>query len=185
MTTKTEEIYRKCKLIRSHGRAETGDNYFSSVGNEDYVEIGYNYRMPTVLASLGISQLNKIEKIIRKRRKIAKHLDKILSKLKEVTIPKKIKGHCQIYQMYPILLENEKIRNDLQRYLVKKQIMSKVYFNPVHLKSFYRRRYKYKEGYLPNTESLSKKVLTLPLYVSMSKGDLDYISRSVKEFFAR
>ncbi len=183
MITKAEEIYRKCRLIRSHGRAETGEDYFSSVGNEDYVEIGYNYRMPTVLASLGISQLDKIEKIIGKRRKIVEFLDKSISKFDEITTPKKIKGHYQIYQMYPILLENEKIRNELQKYLVKKRIMSKVYFNPVHLKTVYREKYGYKRGDLPKTESISKRVLALPIYPDLSNKDMEYIASSINDFF--
>ena len=60
--------------------------------------------------------------------------------------------------------------------------MSKVYFNPAHLKTIYVQDYDYKKGDLPVTENLSKRVLTLPLYPGMKKEDIDYIIKSIKEY---
>jgi perosamine synthetase len=69
--TDSREIADKLKLIRSHGRAGKG-NYFSSSEKPSYVALGYNFRMPTMLASLGIYHLNKLDKILEMRRNIAK-----------------------------------------------------------------------------------------------------------------
>ncbi len=59
--------------------------------------------------------------------------------------------------------------------------MSKIYFNPIHLKEFYTNKYGYKKGDLPQTEELSGKVLTLPMYPDSSKDNLDYMIQSIKE----
>ena len=75
------------------------------------------------------------------------------------------------------------LRDRLQEHLAKKKIMSKVYFNPVHLKTIYKRNYGCKEGDLPQTEALSNRVLNLPLYPSMNKEELDYLIGSIEEFF--
>ncbi|MCE7746343.1 MAG: hypothetical protein GPJ52_14530, partial [Candidatus Heimdallarchaeota archaeon] len=67
------------------------------------------------------------------------------------------------------------------QHLEKKGIMTKIYFNPIHLKDFYRKTFSYKDGDLPITEDLSKRVLTLPMYTDLTTKDMDYMIESVKE----
>ena len=62
--------------------------------------------------------------------------------------------------------------------------MSKVYFNPVHLKTVYRKKYGYKNWNLPKTESLSKRILTLPIYPDLSNEEIEYVISSIYDFFA-
>lgn len=183
IVTDSQEIYEKVKLLRSHGRVELSADYFASIGDNDYIMAGYNYRMPTMLAALGISQLSKINKLIEIRREKASYLSKKLSKIKNLTIPKELNGHYSVYQMYTIQLEDEQTRDALQKHLTDKGIMSKVYFNPVHLKTIYTKNYGYKEGDLPKTENLSKRVLNVPFYPTIKKKELKYLADSIKEFF--
>lgn len=185
IVTDDKKIYEKTKLIRSHGRVEEAHDYFSSTGDNDYIEAGYNLRLPTILAALGISQLTKINKIVEMRRANASYLSKNISQIKEITIPKELPNHYSVYQMYTIILTNEKIRNDLQKHLAKDGIMSKVYFNPVHLKTIYKNKLGYKEGDLPKSEALSKIVLNIPLYPHMTQKELDFAVSSIKEFFEK
>ena len=69
----SEKMYHKLKLIRSHGRADNSQ-YFSSTASMDYISLGYNFRMSSITASLGISQIKKIDAIIQKRRENASYL---------------------------------------------------------------------------------------------------------------
>ena len=183
LVTDSEEIYQKAKLIRSHGRVEWAEDYFSSIEDSDYIQVGYGLRMPTMLASLGLSQLNKINSIIELRRKHAHYLSDHLSKIKGITLPKQINGHFQVYQMYTIRLEDENTRDNLQKHLTQKGIMSKIYFKPVHLKTIYKDKHGYNGRALPKIESISKKVLTLPLYPHLDRKDLRFIVSSIREFF--
>jgi perosamine synthetase len=181
--TNSEKIYNKAKFLRSHGRVELEKDYFSSTEDNDYIEPGYNFRMSSMTAALGLSQFEKINELINLRREKAKYLSNNLSKIKEINLLKELENNFQVYQMYTIKLESEKIRNNLQKYLMGKGIMSKVYFNPVHLKSLYKSECGFKEGDLPVTEELSSKILTLPFYPRISFNELDYIINSINEFF--
>jgi len=181
VVTNSREIYEKLKLLRSHGRVDK-INYFENPEESEYVGIGYNWRMSTLTASLGISQIMKLDKIIKMRQDNAKYLSSRLEKYDEIEIPKPPLGYEHIYQMYTIKLRNKKIRDSLQRYLRNKKIFSKVYFEPIHLKSFYKKNFGTTEGLLPVTEELSKRVLTIPLYPNMTNEEKKYLVESISEF---
>jgi dTDP-4-amino-4,6-dideoxygalactose transaminase len=181
IVTDSKEVYQKLKLISSHGRLEKGDSYFSTTKELDYIQVGYNYRMSTISAALALSQLKKIDKIIKLRRGKAEYFNKKLSKLKGIKIPIELKNHYNVYQMYTIQLENNKSREELQQNLTKAGIMTKVYFNPIHIKTVYREKFNYREGDLPETEKISKKVLTLPLYPTLSNKEMDFIVDKIKD----
>ena len=185
IVTDSQEIYEKAKLIRSHGRVEETQDYFSHVGDNDYIQVGYNFRMPSIIAALGLSQLEKMPIVIHLRRSHAKFITEKLSNIKELHLPTELPNHYSVYQMYTLTLPNKTIRDQLQTHLTQKQIMSKVYFNPVHLKTIYRKAYHYKQGDLPKTESLSDRVLNIPLYPSLSSEELEYLTHSIQEFFAK
>ncbi|UYP48048.1 UDP-4-amino-4-deoxy-L-arabinose--oxoglutarate aminotransferase [Candidatus Lokiarchaeum ossiferum] len=184
--TNDQDLYEKLILIRSHGRVEQKNiDYFSDIHMEDYVQVGYNYRMPTICAALGISQLEKIEFLIKKRRKIGNYYDKNLKDISEIEILPEYFGSRNVYQLYSILVKDPFVREELQDYLMKRNIFTKIYFAPIHLKSYYKLKYKYSEGYLPVTEKISKKILTLPISLTFSEEEQNYIIDSIKEFFLK
>jgi len=182
IVTDDRKVFDRMKLIGSHGRLEAGKDYFSSIEEMDYVQVGYNFRMPTMVAALGLSQLAKIEKVTKMRQKNAEYLTKGLSEIKELAVPRPVKGSRHVYQMYTVEVEEGK-RNELQQHLAEKGIMSKVYFEPVHLKTAYRKEFNCRQGDLPFTEALSKRVLSLPMYAGLKKEEMDYVIESVEEFF--
>ena len=180
IVTDLKEIYQKLKPICSHGRLENKEEYFSTTKELDYVQVGYNFRMSSISAALALSQLKKISRIIKLRRGKAKYFNKKLSKIKQVKTPTEPKDYYHVYQMYTIQLEDNETRERLQRDLTKAGVMTKVYFEPSHLKTSYREKFNYKEGDLPGTEEISKKVLTLPLFPTLSYKEIDYIVDKIK-----
>lgn len=183
IVTDSREIHEKSKLIRSHGRLETAD-YFTSAEYMDYVELGYNFRMSNITAALGISQLKKIDKIIGMRRKNVKYLTKKLAEVGEVEPPLQPKDYFHVYQMYTIKLRSGD-RDSLSKYLAEKGVTTKVFFHPVHLTKFYRNKFGYRDGELPSTEDLSKRVLTLPMYPDLTKRGMDFIADKIHDFFEK
>lgn len=182
--TDSQKLYEKMKLFRSHGRVESSDgDYFSSTEEQDYLEVGHNFRMPTINAALGISQLENFAETMRLRKESGDYLSQELAKIEGIKNPKTLENSDHFYQMYTIMLPSKEIRNDLQKYLNKNGIMCKVYYYPIHLKSFYRNKYNYTEGYLPKTEAISEQVLTLPMYPGMSKEEINFIVINIKKFF--
>jgi len=181
----SREIYEKLKLIRSHGRLETAD-YFSSTQYADYITLGYNFRMSNILAALGRTQLEKIEKVIKIRREKAKYLTEKLSQIKEIILPVPPKNYFHVYQMYTIRVKKgKKVRDALKNYLNQKGIGAKVYFEPVHLTNFYRKFFGYKKNSFPLTERISGEVLTLPIYPTLTKNEIDYMVKEIKNFLKK
>jgi perosamine synthetase len=181
--TNSRDVYEKSRLIYNHGRVETSD-YFSSTEQMEYVMLGYNFRMSTMTAALGISQIEKIDKVIKMRRENAAYLTKKLSSVKEIKTPVEPAGYFHLYQMYTIRVSSGDVRDKLKDYLNKSGLGTKIYFDPVHLSLFYRRDHGHKAGELPVTEDLSKRVLTLPMFPTLTKEEMDYMSDKIKEYFA-
>jgi perosamine synthetase len=182
--TDSKEMWERLHLIRSHGRLET-EPYFATTKSLDYITLGYNWRMSSITAALGVSQMKKIDRIIRMRRRNSEYMGSKLSEIRGIELQNPPKGHLHVYQMYTIRVkEGKDVRDALKEHLVKKRIMSNVYFEPVHLTSFYRRRFHYKRGELPISERLSEEVLTLPMYPTLDKEKMDYISKNISEFMS-
>lgn len=180
IVTDSKEIREKLHLIRSHGRLEV-ESYFATIESLDYVALGYNWRMSSITAALGMSQMKKLDNIIRMRRQNSEYMNNKLSKIRDIEVQYPPKTYFHVYQMYTIRVKGgRKARDSLKYSLSKRGIMSKVYFEPVHLTSFYKQKFNCKEGMLPLTEKLSGEVLTLPMYPTLGKESMDYIVESIR-----
>jgi perosamine synthetase len=178
--TDSKELFNRLKLIRSHGRLETQD-YFASSEIMEYVTLGYNFRMSTMTAALGISQIKKVDQIIEMRRNKAAYMSKKLSKIEGVNVPEIPKNYHHVHQLYSIKV-SENIRDNLIKYLSEKGISSKIYFMPAHLTYFYRNTFGYKKGLLPVTEKISNQVLSLPIYPTLEEAKIDYIAKEISNY---
>ncbi len=139
--------------------------------------------MSNITAAVGISQLKKLDKLIAMRRENAAYMSKRLSNISRVEPPNPPNGYFHVYQMYTIKVKDGKeARDGLRNYLAEKGVMTKVYFFPVHLTGFYRDRCGFRGGELPITEELSKQVLTLPMYASLTTDEMNFIVDNVKGF---
>jgi len=118
------------------------------------------------------------------RRKNAAYMTKKISKISGIEPPNPPKGYFHIYQMYTVRIKNgEKVRNQLKNYLAEKGVMTTTYFSSIHLTHFYREKFGFSGGELPVTEKISRQVLTLPMYPTLTQNDMDYIINNIKEFF--
>jgi perosamine synthetase len=181
VVTDSQEVYERLKLVRSHGRLENTD-YFSTWKEMDYVILGYNYRMSDIAAALGISQLKKIDKVIKTRRRNAAQLTKRLVKVKTLIPPKPPEDYYHIYQMYTMRVKKGRnARDRLASYLGERGVSAKVYFYPVHSTYFYKNVLKYRCK-LPMTEEISQQVLSLPIYPSMTKEEIEYIADGIRSY---
>jgi dTDP-4-amino-4,6-dideoxygalactose transaminase len=176
LITDNKYIYDQCKLLRSHGRA-MGTSFDDAQG--DYVTLGYNYRLSSMQAALGISQLSRIEEFIERRNHKSDWYCERLSNLKNITLPMLYSNTRHVYQLYTIRLPDDR-RDTVMNHLRDKGIGCKVYFNPVHLTSFYKRQ-KWSPVSLPVTEHLSKEVLSLPIYPDLTENEVDQVCKAIKE----
>ena len=179
--TDSRKIFEKLQLIRSHGR-KVNENYFKTSRLPDYISIGYNWRMSSMTAALGLSQFDKLDRIIQLRRRHARFYVLKLKKINEIKLPDEPKDHLHVYQLFTIQLKNNLIRNELQKFLASRGIMTKVFFEPIHLSKFYRKSGFGKKS-LPNTEKISQTVLSLPIFPGLKSEEIRHICDSIKEFF--
>jgi len=118
-------------------------------------------------------------------RKNASYLTERLSSIEEIEPPSVPESYFSVYQMYTIRLRDGDSRRDgLKDFLNKGGIGAKVYFDPIHLSLFYRRKFGCKEGDLPVTEKISQQVLTLPMYPTLIEDEINYIAETISNFFS-
>ena len=179
LTVKTKKQYETAKKIAAHGIH--GKRKFS--WNREATLPGHNFRMPNHLASLGCSQLSKLNKFNLKRRKIAKKYDLELSKLsKEMIIQKIPKNFTHSYQMYTFRI-NKRYRNELLFYLNKNDIEASAHFDPpLHQQKYLKNFVKHE---LKNTDKLSKEIVTLPIFPDMKNKEILFIIKKIKNFVTK
>lgn len=181
VVTNSDDVYHRLKLIRSHGRADTV-NYFDAAENMDYIALGYNFRMSDVTAALGVAQLRKVQKLINMRKLNAELMCSKLANLPQIILPTIPDDYNHVFQMFTIQVKDPESRDHLAAHMASRSIMTKVYFEPVHLTKFYKDSMRYRCE-LPVTECISKRVITLPLYPGLSRDDINYITSSIAEFY--
>jgi dTDP-4-amino-4,6-dideoxygalactose transaminase len=183
VVTNSEEVYEKLKLIRSHGREDKKDvNYFTTTDFMDYITLGYNFRMSSILAALGLAQLKKIDKIIDMRRICAHRYDDLLSRIENVTIHQPPPDYYHVYQMYNIMVPSP-LRDGLREHLSQNGILTKVNFYCIHKTQFYRDVLKYNIS-LPVTEKISSQSITLPLHPEISRKDIGDVVGCIADYMA-
>jgi dTDP-4-amino-4,6-dideoxygalactose transaminase len=147
-----------------------------------YEYIGVNSRLDTLQAAILQVKLKYLDQYNNARQKAAAYYDKALSNTKNITIPKRSENSGHIFHQYTLKVKNG-MRDDLQKFLVSKNIPSMIYY-PVglHMQPAYR-GLGYKENDFPVCEDLCKKVLSLPMHTELDESQLSYITESVNQFF--
>ncbi|MCF4102175.1 DegT/DnrJ/EryC1/StrS family aminotransferase [Gillisia sp. M10.2A] len=183
ITTNREDYYNRLKLLRQHGMSvnDRVRHVSDKVIFEDHLEVGYNYRMTDIQASVGIMQLEKLDWIVNERRKIAQAYNKAFKDLDYIRLPLEGSGVFSNYQSYSIYLKPSCPidRNTIMQKLLDKGIATRRGIMNTHRETAYTRNH---EVYnLPVSEDLQDRSVILPLFVPMSKDEVDYIIDSFIE----
>lgn len=170
IVTNDKKIYETCESLKNQGRAKN-DQWL------DHKYLGYNYRLDEMSCALGISQLEKLNFMIKERRKIAGWYNKVLKSYSDIIqAPGTAIGNTHTWFVYVIKLKDKKIkRNLLIENLKKIGISSKPYLPSIHLFDFYKKRFGYKKGDFPIAEEMSEKSLALPIYIGLTFSDCKFI----------
>ncbi|HEV3223178.1 MAG TPA: DegT/DnrJ/EryC1/StrS family aminotransferase, partial [Puia sp.] len=119
ITTNNEDYYERLKRLRQHGMSvnDRTRHESSKIIFEDHLEVGYNYRLTDIQASVGIQQLEKLDWIVGKRRKIAMKYHKAFKHIPFLQLPLEKKGYYSNYQSYSIYLKDDcpVSRNDIMQ----------------------------------------------------------------------
>lgn len=140
----------------------------------DMRELGYNYRLPDVQCALGLAQLARLSGWVAARQRIAGLYDQAFAGMTQV-VPLKTHGdRTHAYHLYVVKLAEGVDRDGIFARLRAEGIGANVHYAPVHLHSFYRQR-GYAPGIAPIAESVSSRLLTLPLFPAMTEADVSRV----------
>ena len=184
ISTNDHNIAKKIRILRSQGMDVSAVEREQTLEwKYDIVELGYNYRMDEIRASLGLSQLKRIRRINKMREKIADLYNQKLNEIDGITIPHKKSDRNHIYHLYTIKITEDFhiTRNELFKKLSKNGIGSSVQYIPVHLMSLYKKEYQNKINDFTNANSLKDQVLSLPIFPTMSIKQVEKVVSVIRK----
>lgn len=148
-------------------------------------EAGYNFRMGSLQAALGISQLNKVNVFIKKKIKVAKLYFKYLKKIEHLQLPYLNKKYFNVYWMFGVMVNGKtnKKRDDLMKYLKSKNIGTRTFFCPLSLQPFLKKNGKIKKNTCTESEKMWRQGLYLPSGNNLTEKEIIRISKEIQSFF--
>ncbi len=189
ITTNDKSLYEKLLKLRTHGITKDESSFENPVdfagGDATYPawymemqELGYNYRLTDFQAALGLSQLQRADEGLERRREIAKKYFEAF-KAKEF-----IKGQSGIvdghaYHLYVIEVED---RLGLYSHLRDNKIFAQIHYIPTHLMPYYR-QFGWKEGDMTQAETYYRHCISLPMFPTLSDKDQDFVINKIAEYY--
>lgn len=184
--TNNKDYYEQMLLFRNHGITKDPAMYDNKEPwYYEMITLGYHYRMPDLLASLGISQFTRINENISRRNQIAKMYSEGLKDLDFLELPPLVdfnsKTDVHAFHLYQLKVEPE-LRHELYTYLKENKIMCQIHYVPMHFHRFYQSQFGYKHGDFPQAEEFYKKTLSIPMYHDLNDEEVERVIEVIKQF---
>ena len=175
VSVNSQSLHNKCKSLRNL--------CFGKINRFNHDDIGWNYRMTNIQASLGLSQMNNVNKIVKKKMEIGKRYYSNLFTNKHIKIlPPNNSYSKNIYWVVGIVLKNKKIlASDLAKKLLKFGIMTRPFFWPMHEQDIFKKMNLFNKTKFPNSSYIARYGLYLPSYYKLKNNEIDYISKIVNK----
>lgn len=188
LTTNDEEVAEKVRVLSLHGLSKGAWKRYHTKEFSHYEVLypGYKYNMSDLQASLGIHQLRKIEQFWKRRREIVQKYNEAFKDMPEVSLIPQIpsEGSKNAYHLYVIVIKTELLkvtREQVASALKAENIGVGVHYRAVHLQPYYTKNFKYRKGSFVNAEYASERVLSLPLYPSLTDEDVEDVITALKK----
>jgi len=181
VVTDDEELYQRLLLFRSHGITRDEGLMTKSQGAWYYqqLELGYNYRITDISCALGISQMDKLDSFLEKRRKIANYYNEAFGKVGGIKIPKQLSNCNSGWHLYMIQVM-DKERKEVFDQLRGAGIGVNVHYIPVYRHPYYR-NHGYFDCCCPNAESFYERAVSLPIFPTLTEKEQDYVIKWLVE----
>ncbi len=186
VTTDDDELYKKLLLFRTHGitrNPEWMDKESEGGWYYQQIDLGYNYRITDMQAALLSSQLEKLGMFAARRKELVRRYDEAFSEMPEITVQKEIPQSDTVRHLYIIQLNTEMLRcgrREVFEALQAEGVGVNVHYIPVYSFPYYR-KLGYKMGLCPNAERLYERMISIPLFYSMTDQDQENVISAVKK----
>ncbi len=192
LTTDDDEAAEHIRRLRLHGISKDAWKRYSSEGFTPYelVEPGYKYNMLDLTAALGLGQLRRVEENWRIRERLVALYNEGLSEVPGLAIPALEPlgpGDRHAWHLYTIALDLAGLTIGREAFidaLQARNIGSGIHYTALHMQGYYRERYGYGRGDLPNAEWVSDRTVSLPLSPAMSEEDVEDVIAAVTDIIA-
>jgi perosamine synthetase len=183
ITTDDGELVEKARVLRSTGASISDLERHKAKGVlvQQYVSVGYNYRMTDMQAAMGLVQMGKIHAMTEQRVQQARRYDEAFTKIEEIVPPFVPPNVTHAYTSYLIRLKpaSRVRRDDLLEGMANRGISCRVGIQPLHQEPIYRSLYP--DLRLPITEETAETGLFLPIYPGMTEGQQDRVITALKD----
>jgi dTDP-4-amino-4,6-dideoxygalactose transaminase len=182
--TNDKELADKVRRLSLHGMSKDGWKRFQTGGKwaYDVADLGYKYNMTDISASFGIEQLSHVNNWHQRRLHIVSQYQKGMSGIKGLILPQHTSGKVHAWHLYVIRVIPglwRLTRNELIEKINEKGIGTSVHYIPVHMHSYYEKKYGFKPEDYPIAKQLSESVITLPLYPGMTEKQIEYVASTI------
>jgi perosamine synthetase len=177
IVTNDTDLTTLCRSMANQGRGD-GDDWLG------HVRLGYNYRLDEMSAALGLSQLRRLDEIVKGRGRVAERYSDALAGLDGIVLPSVAGGVRMSWFVYVVRLAAEFSQADRDTILERlsdRGIDCRNYFAPIHLQPFYRELLGTAEGDFPVTEAVGARTIALPFYNELSEDQIDYVAVALRE----
>lgn len=172
--TNDDELAAKMRMIANHGQSE---RYYHDV-------VGCNSRLDSIQAAVLVVKLKKLDEYIAARNKVAEYYDNELSKIPSIRVPERTPQSNHVFHQYTLQLEGID-RDGLHKFLAEKDVPSMIYYPvPGHKQKMFA-SFGVADSNLPVTDTLTEKVLSLPIHTEMEQEQLVFICEAIKEFVGK
>jgi UDP-4-amino-4,6-dideoxy-N-acetyl-beta-L-altrosamine transaminase len=186
VTTNDDGLYKKLLLFRTHGitRNPTWMDKQSEGGwYYQQIELGYNYRMTDIQAALLSSQFDKLDMFAARRKELVRRYNEAFSKMPEITVQKEIPESDTVRHLYILQFNLEKLtcgRRELYDALWAEGVGVNVHYIPTYSFPYYQ-KIGYEMGTCPNAEKLYERIVSIPLYYSLTNEQQDLVIEAVRK----
>ena len=176
--TDDDELAELFRSLRNQGRGKSG-------GWLAHERLGYNYRLDELSSALGVAQMTRIEELLAKREKVAKLYNSLLADVDGVILPGAFRRRETSWFVYVVRLAPEIHRDRVMARLEERGVVSRPYFGPIHLQSFYREEFGFKAGDFPIAEAVARSTLALPFHSNLDEGSVEYVCDALADIVAQ
>ncbi|MCY6483568.1 LegC family aminotransferase [Clostridium aestuarii] len=144
-------------------------------------EVGYNFRMPNLLAAFGAAQLENVEEYLKTKRENAAYYNQLLKGVKGITISSEKECVKNCYWLYSVLVEDDYgiSRDELIAKFEQEEIQTRPFFMPVHEMPPYK---ECKHGDMSVTKEICSRGINLPSSVSLTKKQIEAVCNVIKKY---
>lgn len=169
--TDDKDLFNELRYFRNQGRLSSGTFI--------HPRIGYNFRMTDLQCAVGVAQISKYDRILKKRLNNCRLYEQKLKGIRQIQIIKPKRYSNFVPFRFNIFAER---LQELMAFLEKNKIQTRGMFYPLHQQPCYA-KYSYNDGDFPNTIYAYEQGLSLPVYYDLKESDITYISKKIKEFY--